>query len=92
MIKLAILMFVIGVISVSEVKADCECTDLTTGPDHLGRILGRCLTKINDQTDSWCYVSSDSTCEDKKQSLRQPGLYYSVAACETYLDSAPQTG
>ena len=47
----------------------------------IGRPIGRCLTKMRGQF--WCYVSSDSECADKKESLRQKSLRWSSEAFGT---------
>merc|ERR1711997_872780 len=67
----------------------CECSNITR-KDHLDRHIGRCLTEQEGKF--WCYVSSTATCSDIKKSLRTGGLFWSFSACESYTDSAANTG
>lgn len=57
----------------------CACSDHTE-TNKSGNKIGKCLSTFGGST--WCYVASDSSCPDKKQSSRNNQLYWSISACQ----------
>eukprot|EP00091_Calanus_sinicus_P004853 TRINITY_DN15223_c0_g1_i1.p1 TRINITY_DN15223_c0_g1~~TRINITY_DN15223_c0_g1_i1.p1 ORF type:complete len:101 (-),score=17.47 TRINITY_DN15223_c0_g1_i1:125-427(-) len=52
---------------------DCQCVLITLLDGNSGKHIGNCLTSVN--SEFWCYVTSTSSCSDKKESVRAPGLF-----------------
>merc|ERR1719318_1424262 len=67
---------------------DCECVLITLMDGNSGKHIGNCLTPFKGEF--WCYVTSTSSCSDKKESARANGLYFSFQGCQGKLLEEPQ--
>merc|ERR1711915_663696 len=61
-------------------SSSCECSDLLLQDNESGDHLGNCFT--SNEGKYWCYVPANSSCDDKQESPRAHGLFYSMKACD----------
>merc|ERR1719342_208956 len=74
------LLLLLGI--VSSINADqCKCSDVEIKDSKSGQVNGHCKTGISGK--AFCFVSSISSCEDKKPVPKSSGMFYSFDACKT---------
>merc|ERR1712198_625426 len=67
---------------VSSINADqCKCSDVEIKDSKSGQVNGHCKTGISGK--AFCFVSSISSCGDKKPVPKSSGMFYSFNACKT---------